>query len=356
MLLVAVILLALPILSVACAKEAPSTPSTPTTPSTPAKPEQKPVELSLASMMPPGAPPTAHLERWMEKVATESKGLLTIRHYPASTLIAGPDMRIGVKEGVADLGNSFIYKVDPGFEVGQYLTQLVRGLNMPDGVKILDDIQNKYPDLMNSQWKDFKVIYIIPTHPTIIYTVEKPVRKMEDLKGLELRVPNALLADFLKNLGATPVSMSTPDWITSLDKGTTDGGATTVGSMLDFQIAEKFKYATYYAMGSSISFLIMNKDSWNNLSPEMQQVIDGTMDWARQDIIETWTASEKQTLEFSKEKGIQFIELSPDEYARWDAAVKPVYDKMAADMNAAGYPGTELVNFAMERSTFYANN
>jgi TRAP-type transport system periplasmic protein len=108
-------------------------------------------------------------------------------------------------------------------------------------------------------------------------------------------------------------------------------------------------------MGSSITFLIMNMDSWNNLSPELQQALDSTIDWARQDIIKTWTDSESLAIQFSKEKGIEFINLPSDEYARWDAAVKPVYDKMAADMNAAGYPGTELVNYAMERSTFYAN-
>ena len=32
---------------------------------------------------------------------------------------------------------------------------------------------------------------------------------------------------------------------------------------------------------------------------------------------------------------------------RWNEAVKPVYDKMAADMNALGFPGTELVDFAL---------
>jgi TRAP-type C4-dicarboxylate transport system substrate-binding protein len=355
MLLVAIILLALPILSVACAKEAPSTPSTPTTPSTPVKPEQKPIELSLASMNAPGSQPALQLERWMERIAKDSNGMLTIRHYPSSTLVAGPDMRVGVKEGVADLGDSFIYKVDPGFEVGQYLTQLVRGLNVPDGVSIFNDIWTKFPDLMASQWKDYKVIWITPTQPTLFYTIDKAVRKMDDLKGLEIRVPNAILADFVKNLGGSPISMSTPDWITSLDKGTTDGGATTVGSMLDFKIAEKFKYATRYPMGSSINFLIMNKEKWESLSPDLQKVIDDTLEWTKQDAIDTWTKAEADSLKFSEDNGTEFITLSSDEYAKWEAAVKPIYDKMAADMDAAGYSGTELVKYSLERTAFYAN-
>ena len=82
------------------------------------------------------------------------------------------------------------------------------------------------------------------------------MNEMDDIKGLEIRVPNAILTAMIKDLGGTPVSMSTPDWVTSLDKGTTDGGATITAFIYDFQVGPKFKYATKYAMGSSTNFLI----------------------------------------------------------------------------------------------------
>jgi TRAP-type C4-dicarboxylate transport system substrate-binding protein len=256
-------------------------------------------------------------------------------------------MRSGIRDGVADIGNSFIFKTEPGFEVGANLTQLVRGKDLADGVRIFDAIWAKYPDVMQSQWKEFKVLWIVPSLATILYTVDKPVRTMADIKGLEIRVPNAITADFMKALGASPISMSTPDWITSLDKGTTDGGATTVGSMFDFRIAEKFKYATIFPMGCSVNFLIMNMNSWNKLSPDQQKVIDDSLADARQSAIDAWAESEKEAQAYSLEKGIEFIELSPDEFAKWNTAIQPVYDKMAADMEKAGYPGKDIVTFAM---------
>ena len=354
-----VLLLIIPVLAIGCAKtEKPTTPTTPTTPSTPSEPEKpaaKPVELSLASMMSPEAPPAKSIERFIEKVNTDSNGLLTIRHYPANTLIPGPNMRSGVRDGVADMGHAFIFGGEPGFEVGVNLTQLVRGLDVPSSIKIFNDIWNEYPDIMASQWKDFKVLYMAPTHPTIFFICNKPVRTMADLNGLEIRVPSAILADIIKSLGGTPVSMSTADFVNSLDKGMVDGGATTLGSMLDFQIGDKFKYATFYAMGSSINFYIMNMESFNNLSPDMQKVIEEAGKWAGDDMTATWTETETSTMEYSKEQGIEFIELPADEYAKWDVAIKPVYDKMAEEMNAAGYPGTEIVNFSAERSKFYSN-
>jgi TRAP-type transport system periplasmic protein len=326
----------------------PATTAPASTDTTAAQMQGDPVELKMASMHAPTAPSGLDLEAWAEKIKQASNGLLTIRHYGSSQLVQGPEMRSGIKAGVADIGNSFIFKAEPGFEVGVNLTQLVRGKSLADGVRIFDALWAKYPDVMASQWKDYKMLWIIPSLPTILYTVEKPVRTMADMKGLEIRVPNAITADFMKALGASPVSMSTPDWITSLDKGTTDGGATTVGSMFDFQIAEKFKYATIFPMGCSVNFLIMNMDAWNKLSPDQQKVIDDSLVAARESAIAAWADSETKAKAYSLEKGIEFIELSADEYAKWNAAIQPVYDKMAADMDKAGYPGTDIVKTALE--------
>jgi TRAP-type C4-dicarboxylate transport system substrate-binding protein len=351
---IAVLLLIIPILTIACSKtEAPTTPSTPSTPSEPAKPAPEPIELSLASMHPPMSLPSQAVERWAEKIKQDSNGLLTIRHFPGSQLIPGPDMRIGIKDGVADLGNSFIYKPEPGFEVGVNLTQLTIATNVADDNALFNDLWNEFPEVMESQWTDFKVIFMVSSLPTFLYTTEKAVRKMDDIKGLEIRVPNAILTALIKNLGGTPVSMSTPDWVTSLDKGTTDGGATITAFIYDFQVGPKFKYATKYAMGSSTNFLIMNMDSWNKLSPELQKVIDDSREWAAQDTIDMWTQVETETVQYARDSGIEFIDLPDDEYAKWNAAAMPVYDQMAADMDAAGYPGTEIVKFCLERSDYY---
>jgi TRAP-type C4-dicarboxylate transport system substrate-binding protein len=327
---------------------APPTTAPASTDTTAAAFQGDPIELKMASMHAPTAPSGLDLEAWAEKIKEATNGTVTIRHYGSSQLIPGPDMPSGIRDGVADIGNSFIFKPEPGFEVGVNLTQLVRGKDLADGVRIFDALWAAYPDIMQSQWKDFKVLWIIPSLATILYTVDKPVRTMDDIKGLEIRVPNAITADFMKSLGASPVSMSTPDWITSLDKGTTDGGATTVGSMYDFRIAEKFKYATIFPMGNSINFLIMNMNSWNKLSPDQQKAIDDSLADARQSAINAWAESETAAKAYSLENGIEFIDLSPEEYANWNAAIQPVYDKMAADMDKAGYPGTDIVKTALD--------
>jgi TRAP-type C4-dicarboxylate transport system substrate-binding protein len=308
----------------------------------------------MASLFPPDSDSAQSLNRWAERVKSESGGILSIRHYPANTLITAPEMRTGVKAGVADLGSSFIYKPEPRFEPSLFMSQLILGLNYENCIKIFDDLWNKFPDLWADQWKDFKLVWITTIDPNLLVTVKRPVRTLEDLKGLQIRIPNAMSANILKALGGVPVSMPVADWIVSLDKGTTDGGATSLGSLLDYKIAEKIRHITYYSTGPGVVFLIMNKDKWNALSPEMQKVINDSMKWGRQDMIDTKNKSVTASIDYLKKNGVEFHKLSTDEYGRWDKAASPVFEKIASDLTEKGFPGTEIVNFAIERAKFYS--
>jgi TRAP-type C4-dicarboxylate transport system substrate-binding protein len=234
------------------------------------------------------------------------------------------------------------------------MSALILGLSYEHCLKIFDDVWNKFPELWAGQWKDYKLLWITPIDPNLLVTAKQPVRKMEDIKGLQIRIPNAISADVIKQMLAVPVSMSSGDWIVSLDKGTTDGAAMSNGSLLDYKIGEKVRYVTYYSLGPGILFLTMNKDTWKDLSPEMQQVINNSAGWGRQHMIDCKRQSEKEAIDYLKSKGVEFIKLSADQFARWDATIKPVFDKMANDLNAKGFPGTALVTYALERAKYYS--
>jgi TRAP-type C4-dicarboxylate transport system substrate-binding protein len=79
------------------------------TETTAAQMQGDPVELKMASMHAPTALSGLDLEAWAEKIKQASNGLLTIRHYGSSQLVQGPEMRSGIKAGVADIGSSFIF-------------------------------------------------------------------------------------------------------------------------------------------------------------------------------------------------------------------------------------------------------
>src|SRR5512136_2988488 len=126
----------------------------------------KPIELSFATTSPDVSDIGKHFQRWADKIKADSGGRLTVRIYPNNTLVSGPDMRKGIKEGAADIGDSAIYVVDPEFQVEVNLPQLILAKDTPTADKIYTALYNKYPDIFNNEWKSYKFLWLVPTLPT----------------------------------------------------------------------------------------------------------------------------------------------------------------------------------------------
>ena len=55
--------------------------------------------------------------------------------------------------------------------------------------------------------KEFEGIYVVSVHATdaaLIHTVKKPIRTVEDFKGMKLRVAGRFIGEAVKALGGTP--------------------------------------------------------------------------------------------------------------------------------------------------------
>jgi TRAP-type C4-dicarboxylate transport system substrate-binding protein len=242
------LLLLLPVLSSACKTAQPTAPTQPATsaPTTPTASVQEPIELSLAGSSPLTSPTAESIDRWINKVSKESNGLLKIRHFPGSTLLPTPDIHPGVMAGAADLGSSLPYKPQPRLDAALAMAGLITGQNHESSLKIFEDLWSRFPDVWEDQWKDVKLIYLTVITPSILSTVNKPVRTPEDLKGLEIRTPDAFTSGLYKNLGATPVVIPTGDLAIALQKGTVDGIAFSTAGLVDFSLGELMKIATYF--------------------------------------------------------------------------------------------------------------
>ncbi len=101
----------------------------------------------------------------------------------------------------------------------------------------------------------------------------------------------------------------------------------------------------------------MNKEKYESLPADLQKIIDDSMEFGRQDMIQSQEGC-RESLHLStwQASGTEVITLAVDEYEKWNAAVRPVFDAIAADLDSKGFPGTDLVNFALERAEFYMAN
>jgi TRAP-type C4-dicarboxylate transport system substrate-binding protein len=294
--------------------------------------------------------PARQMDKWAEEVEKRTGGKVKVQKYPGGSLLTAQNMFDGVLKGVADIGLSC-----PSYEPGRFpLTGISdQPVGYPNArvasLVLYDLLQEFRPE----ELAGFKVITAFNTEPAYIQS-KKPVRRLEDIAGLRLRTAGTGVP-VLEALGGKPVGMSQADVAQALQTGVIDGYLSSREVLYDLKYAETTKYVTDFPLASVSFVAVMNKDVWNSLPPEVQQVIDGL---GREMALWTGTYLDnhvKESLAWAeKEQGLQVISLPPEEKARWEAALQGVTGKYVQEVEARGLPGREFLNRLLALKEKYA--
>jgi TRAP-type C4-dicarboxylate transport system substrate-binding protein len=313
----------------------------------------KAIELKLSHMDPVGSKVDKVFHRWAKKIEKDSKGRLTVRIFPGAVLVNAFETYAGVEKGVADIGGSFRYS-RKGAELTGLISMFFAGI--PDGAtstRILDDIRKKFP-AYDKEWQETKELFVIAIGPANMITKSKPLRTLEDLKGLQLRVPVREAAEMLKEMGGTPVGMPMAELLISLQKGTVDGATVQLYAIQSFKLAPTAKYCTRFSLyNPSNYFVTMNWDRFKKLPPDLQKLIDDSREQFKHEMVAAYDDGDKGAVAWAEKNGMQFVTLKPEERKRWLSVIGPVQDHQAADLDAKGYPATEVLKFTRERMETY---
>ncbi len=309
----------------------------------------KPIELKVSHFWPQTSPNHEHMLRWKKKLEEDSKGRLTLRVFPSGTLVNQAQEYEGLSRGVADVVMG-IRLENVGREFSYYMSLWSMGApSARTGGQLMYDVYKEFEEYRN-EWKTIKVLWMGSAGPTQILC-RKPVRRLEDLKGLQIRTAQAGGGiELVKVLGGTPVSMSMSEVFMAIQRATVDGALIPYDALKAFRLTDAARYTTnanlYLLLGQYVG---MNWNTYKALPSDLQKVIDDSMEWGREDFWNMWDRIDKTAIEFAKEKKHEFAELVPGERDRWFAAAKPLHDKLAAQTDAKGYPGTTLKEFVFKR-------
>jgi TRAP-type C4-dicarboxylate transport system substrate-binding protein len=128
-----------------------------------------------------------------------------------------------------------------------------------------------------------------------------------------------------------------------LQTGVIDGIITGIGGFNDRKLYETCKYGMEFPIAAGIFVIAMNKETWDSLPPELQDLIAqagrevGAADLKRK------IDAEKEQWEITRKAGVSIYTISPEEKARWKKAVSEVADKYVAEITARGYHAKEAL-------------
>lgn len=180
----------------------------------------------------------------------------------------------------------------------------------------------------------------------------KPIRRMEDFKGLKMRVPQGMTAMLMQKLGASVVVLPGGEVYSALDKGvinTSDWASPSMNQRMGFyQVAKYTNYPGFHSM--PVGDFTVNMKEWNKLPDDIKQILKtACREWCW-DSIERIAIDDIRALKEMKEKGITVLTWSNedlnnvravameiwDEYAKKSPMAKKVIDSQKAWMKELG--------------------
>ncbi|WP_028308742.1 TRAP transporter substrate-binding protein DctP [Desulfitibacter alkalitolerans] len=108
----------------------------------------------------------------------------------------------------------------------------------------------------------------------------KPIRNVSDFRGLSVRTPPGITADFFQAMGAAPVVLPPAEVYSALDRGVVDAGEwVTPAGNFSAGYHEVAKYLIWPSphQNTATIYVAVNKDSWNALSDELKAIFEAAL-------------------------------------------------------------------------------
>ena len=336
------------------AAPAPADPTTPA-PAAPTEPEQTydPVDLNLCHFMPPMHPVhTQILEPFAEELAARTEGRVNLYNYPANELVGANDNYDATVSGVIDIG--FVL---PAYTPGRFpLTHILEFPFMFETPLQSNltawEVFNTHPAIREGEYKDVEVLWWGTTDLGHFLTVDQK-NSRADLQGIRLRSPSIIGNDVITALGAVPVTLPVPEVYDAIDRGTVDGTLLPISTLISFNLSEVVNNVLEMNMYATPLHMVMNRDSWNKISPSDQAIMRELLDEFPEKIGRLYVGDTERGYARAAEAGITITVPTAEALAEFHQYMDPLIDGWLDDMEAAGLPAREVYELVRSTSEKY---
>lgn len=157
-----------------------------------------------------------------------------------------------------------------------------------------------------------------------------PVAKMEDFQGLKIRtMQNTVHLDAFKALGANPTPMAFSEVYNALESKTVDGQENPLATIESNKFYEVQPYLSLTNHVYTPFAFLVSKKFWDQLSDEEKKILQDAAVEAGKYERQLNREQNQKSLDNLKAKNMKINEVSNEEKARIQAAVKPVIDQYA---------------------------
>ncbi len=284
---------------------------------------------------------------WMDEVTKETHGQVVFEHFPSEQLGKAKDMLSMTQTGVADIT----------FVVPIYISDklpLSGVVDLPGGFTSSCDGVKAYWSLATGNGvlakKEFapngvRVLMAIVQPPFQVFTTEKKIGSVKDLKGLKLRTAGGAQDITADKIGAVSVKLTAPDTSEALRRGTIDGGILAHVSIGAYGLTDIIKFGTEGEnFGSAALTYAISEAKWKTLPPNVQKVMADAGEKISLEACKKIDQDVTDSVTAWRNRGMTIVQFPAAEHE----ALKKIFDEVGAQwakgLDRRGRAGTETLD------------
>jgi len=267
--------------------------------------------LKIASLAPEGSVWVDSFKQFAAEVSEKTDGEVAFRIYPGG--IMGDDKAMYRKMRVGQLhGGGFtmtgIADIVPDFRV----------MAIPflfHSYEEVDAVSSKLQPLFRQRFADKGLYFSAMTEVGFIYTFSnEPRLTIADLQRAKTWAPSndPLTSAFLNTLDISPITLSIPDVLSSLQTGLIDTAFNSLYGSIVLQWYTKAPFVTDAPYGYAYGALILSAKAVSRLSDEQRAIIDSSAEKHFSTLIDKTRQSNEESRSVLMEQGVKFVETTPE--------------------------------------------
>ena len=272
--------------------------------------------------------------RMMDLIEERSKGQVTFKRLTKATVGMVAQTTEAVQKGTLDMTITWattlgMHSKSAGAFVLPFLFNLpedmIWNITSPESRELMDVVEKE---------AGMKLITVGIYEERSFFNNKKPIRRIEDVKGMRIRTMESPDEQFWVALtGARPAPSSFPELYNMLKTGVFDGYDGNFSVHDSMKYYEVNKYLAVMGYHYLVPFCAMSLKAWDGLTPDEKKLF---METARQAVLENYPVARRQ-VERSKKVALQAGNVinEIEDIEKWREVVKPAYDKKMNESPAA---------------------
>jgi TRAP-type mannitol/chloroaromatic compound transport system substrate-binding protein len=273
--------------------------------------------------------PHKMFEKLAQNLKVMTGGRLEITPFPAGSIVTVTDSLDAVRNNVMQamwMGPIYFSGKNPAFAaIGELSmawedpSELDAFMYKGGGMELLRELYKQF-----GVYSVGSIIYGMESYPS-----KKPLRKLEDFKGLKIRVPQGMEAEILTRIGASVIILPGTEVYSALDKGVIDAtnwGTPSMNDKLGYhKIAPYFTYPGWHSM--PVGDFSVREAEWNKLPADMKVMLETAIRRFNWDLIHQTLIEDLEVVRQAKSKGATPIAWSSEEKYKMRVESQKVWEE-----------------------------